>query len=81
MMFSATLSEDIRAICKRFMHNPREIYINDKAKLTLDGLQQYYVNLTVTQKNRKLVSLLDQLEFNQVVIFVSSVQRAQVFFK
>jgi ATP-dependent RNA helicase UAP56/SUB2 len=78
MMFSATLSEEIRGVCKRFMHNPREIYINDKAKLTLDGLQQYYVNLTETQKNRKLVSLLDQLEFNQVVIFVSSVQRAQV---
>jgi len=78
MMFSATLSEEIRGICKRFMHNPREIYINDKAKLTLDGLQQYYVNLTETQKNRKLVSLLDQLEFNQVVIFVSSVDRAQV---
>jgi len=78
MMFSATLSEDVRAVCKRFMHNPREIYINDKAKLTLDGLQQYYVNLTEGQKNRKLVSLLDVLEFNQVVIFVSSVERAQV---
>jgi ATP-dependent RNA helicase UAP56/SUB2 len=78
MMFSATLSEEVRGVCKRFMHNPREIYINDKAKLTLDGLQQYYVNLTETQKNRKLVSLLDQLEFNQVVIFVSSVERAQV---
>jgi len=78
MMFSATLSDEIRSLCKRFMHNPREIYINDKAKLTLDGLQQFYVNLTEAQKNRKLVSLLDVLEFNQVVIFVSSVDRAQV---
>jgi ATP-dependent RNA helicase UAP56/SUB2 len=76
MMFSATLSDDVRAVCKRFMHNPREIYINDKAKLTLDGLQQYYVNLKEEQKNRKLVNLLDVLEFNQVVIFVSTVERA-----
>jgi len=76
MMFSATLSDDVRAVCKRFMHNPREIYINDKAKLTLDGLQQFYVNLTENQKNRKLVNLLDVLEFNQVVIFVSTVDRA-----
>jgi len=76
MMFSATLSDDVRAVCKRFMHNPREIYINDKAKLTLDGLQQFYVNLKEEQKNRKLVNLLDVLEFNQVVIFVSTVQRA-----
>jgi len=58
------------------MHNPREIYINDKAKLTLDGLQQFYVNLKEEQKNRKLVNLLDVLEFNQVVIFVSTVERA-----
>lgn len=76
MMFSATLSEDVRQVCKRFMHNPREIYINDKAKLTLDGLQQFYVNLTENQKNRKLVNLLDVLEFNQVVIFVSTIERA-----
>jgi len=76
MMFSATLSDDVRAVCKRFMHNPREIYINDKAKLTLDGLQQFYVNLTENQKNRKLVNLLDVLEFNQVVIFVSTIERA-----
>jgi len=76
MMFSATLSEEVRSICKRFMKNPREIYINDGAKLTLHGLQQYYLNLTEQEKNRKLVDLLDVLEFNQVVIFVKSPQRA-----
>jgi len=76
MMFSATLSETIRPVCKKFMHNPLEIYINDGAKLTLHGLKQYYVNLQESEKNRKLVDLLDALEFNQVVIFVRSVNRA-----
>jgi len=76
MMFSATLSEEIRPICKKFMHNPLEIYINDGAKLTLHGLQQFYVEVQEHQKNRKLVDLLDALEFNQVVIFVKSVNRA-----
>jgi len=76
MMFSATLGETIRPVCKKFMHNPLEIYINDGAKLTLHGLKQYYVNLQETEKNRKLVDLLDALEFNQVVIFVRSVNRA-----
>jgi ATP-dependent RNA helicase UAP56/SUB2 len=76
MMFSATLSEDIRPVCKKFMHNPLEIYINDGAKLTLHGLQQYFVELSEDQKNRKLVDLLDALEFNQLVIFVRSVNRA-----
>jgi len=76
MMFSATLSDEIRPICKKFMHDPLEIYINEGSKLTLHGLQQYYVSLKENEKNRKLVDLLDALEFNQLVIFVGSVSRA-----
>merc|ERR550539_563918 len=45
-------------------------------KLSLQGLQQYVHELTEKEKNRKLNDLLDNLEFNQVVIFVKSVQRA-----
>jgi ATP-dependent RNA helicase UAP56/SUB2 len=41
MMFSATLSNEIRPVCKKFMHQPLEIFINDGSKLTLHGLQQY----------------------------------------
>jgi ATP-dependent RNA helicase UAP56/SUB2 len=53
-----------------------EIYVDDQSKLTLHGLQQYYVKLTEKEKNRKLIDILDALEFNQVVIFVKSTQRA-----
>jgi ATP-dependent RNA helicase UAP56/SUB2 len=76
MMFSATLADDIRPVCKKFMHNPLEIFINDGAKLTLHGLQQYYLQVTENEKNRKLVDILDALEFNQLIIFVKSVARA-----
>ncbi|XP_002738626.1 spliceosome RNA helicase DDX39B [Saccoglossus kowalevskii] len=75
MMFSATLSKDIRPICKKFMQDPMEVYVDDETKLTLHGLQQYYCKLKDNEKNRKLFDLLDVLEFNQVVIFVKSVQR------
>lgn len=54
-----------------------EIYVDDESKLTLHGLQQYYVKLTEAQKNRKLNDLLDNLDFNQVVIFVSGVRRCK----
>eukprot|EP00160_Parvularia_atlantis_P014283 Unigene345_Nuclearia_a/m.1195 Unigene345_Nuclearia_a/g.1195 ORF Unigene345_Nuclearia_a/g.1195 Unigene345_Nuclearia_a/m.1195 type:complete len:339 (-) Unigene345_Nuclearia_a:96-1112(-) len=77
MMFTATLSKDMRAICKKFMHNPHEILIDNETKLTLHGLQQHYVNVSEQEKNRQLADLLDSLEFNQVVIFVKSVQRAK----
>jgi hypothetical protein len=47
-----------------------EIFIDDDTKLTLHGLQQYYVKLEESQKNRKLTDLLDSLEFNQVCTLV-----------
>ena len=48
------------------MQDPMEVYIDDEAKLTLHGLQQHYVKLKDSEKNRKLFELLDVLEFNQV---------------
>ncbi|KAG7994632.1 hypothetical protein I3843_01G068200 [Carya illinoinensis] len=67
MMFSATLSKEIRPVCQKFMQELMEIYVDDETKLTLHGL---------VQKTRKLNDLLDALDFNQVVIFVRSVHRA-----
>ena len=55
---------------------PQEIYVDDESKLTLHGLVQHYVMLHEEEKNRKLTDLLDALDFNQVVIFVKSVPRA-----
>jgi ATP-dependent RNA helicase UAP56/SUB2 len=77
MMFSATLDKEIRPVCRKFTQHPVEIYVDDESKLTLHGLQQYYVKLTEQQKNRKLNDLLDSLDFNQVVIFVSGVRRCK----
>ncbi|KAA8569318.1 hypothetical protein EYC84_000973 [Monilinia fructicola] len=76
MMFSATLSQEVRPICKKFMQNPLEIYIDNETKLTLYGLQQYYIKLEEREKNRRLNELLDELSFNQVIIFVKSTVRA-----
>lgn len=42
--------------------------MDDETKLTLHGLQQYYVKLKDSEKNRKLFDLLDVLEFNQVML-------------
>ena len=44
----------------------------------MDSNSTYYIKLAEAGKNRKLNDLLDvlELEFNQVVIFVSKVARA-----
>merc|ERR1711903_132788 len=76
VMFSATMTKETRELCKKFMQDPHEISVDEESKLTLHGLLQYYVKLTEKEKNRKLNDLLDALHFNQVIIFVKSVQRA-----
>ena len=76
MMFSATMTAETRALCKKFMQDPHEIRVEEESKLTLHGLLQFYLKLSENEKNRKLNDMLDALEFNQVVIFVKSVQRA-----
>ena len=42
-----------------------EMYVDNDTKLTLHGLQQFYVKLQENSKNRKLFDMLDLLEFNQ----------------
>jgi len=75
MMFSATLPKDIRSVCRKFMKQPFEIFVDNEDKLTLHGLQQYYVSLKENEKNRKLNDILDMLQFNQVIIFVKNIVR------
>ena len=76
MMFSATMSQDVKAICRKFMRNPFEVFIDNEGKLTLHGLKQYYIKIEENEKIKKLTDLLDALQFNQVIVFVKSVDRA-----
>lgn len=51
---------------------PVEVYVDDESKLTLHGLVQHYTMLTEEQKNKRLMDLLDQLDFNQVCLLGKS---------
>jgi len=76
MMFSATLTGDMRDLTKKYTHNPHTFFI-DEEKLVLHGLKQYYFPIADKDKNRKLLDILDTLDFNQCIIFVSSKIRAE----
>eukprot|EP00002_Diphylleia_rotans_P024405 TRINITY_DN481_c0_g1_i10.p1 TRINITY_DN481_c0_g1~~TRINITY_DN481_c0_g1_i10.p1 ORF type:complete len:428 (+),score=120.55 TRINITY_DN481_c0_g1_i10:566-1849(+) len=77
MMFTATLNDKSREICKKFMQGALLEILIDDDKLTLDGLVQYYVSLSENQKNKKLLEILDAITFNNCVVFVSKPPRAQ----
>ena len=82
MMFTATLPDEMRLVCKKFMRaKPLEVLVDDEKELTLHGLVQHYVSLREEEKNRKLFDILDMLDFKQVVIFVKTPQRADALAK
>ena len=61
-----------------YLVQPVEVYVDDDTKLTLHGLSQHYLKLREEQKNRKLIDLLDALDFNQVYNLLSSTTFTQV---
>eukprot|EP00758_Cryptobia_borreli_P003675 Tbor_TRINITY_DN3907_c0_g1::TRINITY_DN3907_c0_g1_i1::g.845::m.845 len=77
MMFSATMTEELRNVAKKFMNKPMEIFVDEQQKLTLHGLTQFYCNLTEAEKGRRLVEILDAVDFNQCIIFTSTVERCE----
>ncbi|KNH03810.1 RNA helicase [Perkinsela sp. CCAP 1560/4] len=77
LMFSATMSEEMRNQAKKFMNNPLEIYVDQQSKLTLHGLVQYYITVEEKDKSKKLVEILDTVDFHQCIIFVNSVLRCE----
>jgi ATP-dependent RNA helicase UAP56/SUB2 len=81
MLFSATMPEAMKEICRKFTRNAVEVFVDDDKKLTLHGLQQFFIRLSPDQKNRKLIEILDNFKFNQLVVFVSEVKRAKALDK
>ena len=77
MMFTATLPDDTKTVCKKFMRKPVEIIVKEENKEHLEKLQQFYVKLKEDEKNKKLFDVLDAVQFNQVIIFVNSIPRCE----
>ncbi len=71
MMFTATLSEEMRTLAKQYLVSPQLVLVNDESRLTLHGLQQYYIGISEENRAQRLVAILEGLDYNQVVIFVA----------
>ena len=77
MMFSATMNAEMKETCKKFMKNAFEVTVDSEKKLTLHGLTQYFAELKEDEKTKTLLKLLDDVNFNQIIIFVSKVNRCK----
>lgn len=75
LMFSATMSKEVKIVCRKFMIDPLEVIVSDDTKLSLHGLRQHYLPLSEKHKRAGLLNIFRTFEFNQVIIFVNSVKR------
>ncbi|KAK8791307.1 ATP-dependent RNA helicase [Blastocystis sp. subtype 4] len=80
MMFTATLPAEVKTVCLKFMKSPLCVEVDDK-KLTLHGLRQFVMKVSENTKNRYLTEIMDNSEFNQLVIYTSSNVRAKALQK
>lgn len=77
-IFSATIPEVTLNLTKRFMTDPESILI-EKERLSLSLITQYYIN--VEEEKNKFITLDDlynKLTISQCIIYVNSVNRADI---
>ena len=68
-LFSATVPPEIRRLADTFMHDPVEIKVR-AATLTIDTVDQYYVEVPDGEKPDALVRVLKEERPEQAIVFV-----------
>jgi ATP-dependent RNA helicase DeaD len=68
-LFSATVPPEIRRLADTFMHDPEEIKVR-AATLTIDTVDQYYVEVPDREKPEALVNVLNEERPEQAIVFV-----------
>jgi translation initiation factor 4A len=68
-LFSATYTDEIIDMTKKFLREPTKILVK-KADVTLDGIKQYYVNCEREEfKFQTLCDLYEHISVSQMIIF------------
>jgi len=76
-IFSATITEDTLDLTNKFMNNPLKLLVK-KEELTLEGIVQYYINVSEEQfKFEVLADLYRFLNINQTIIYCNSKKKCQ----
>jgi translation initiation factor 4A len=76
-LFSATMPDEALYITKKFMNNPKKIFVK-RDELTLEGILQYYVDVGhADYKFDTICDLYDALNVSQSVIFCSTIRRVE----
>jgi ATP-dependent RNA helicase DeaD len=68
MLFSATMPPPVKRLAETYMYDPVTISITPK-KLTVDAIEQAYVEVDAAKKTEKLIEVLKKEEPEQAIVF------------
>ncbi len=68
MLLSATISDDIRKLARRYMYNPVEMNLS-KDEPSVEAIKQYYVTVDHDRKTDLLLYLLERDRPSQCIVF------------
>lgn len=78
VLLSATMPKEVLDVTTKFMRNPVRILVK-KDELTLEGIQQFYVNVEKDEyKLMCLIDLYDSISVTQAVIFCNTRRRVEM---
>jgi ATP-dependent RNA helicase DeaD len=67
-LFSATIDDNVRRVCSRYMRNPEEILVS-KDEIALEQISQYYMVVNEANKLEALCNILQQQHVRRAIIF------------
>jgi len=80
-LFSATLPDEILELTDKFMNEPERILVK-KEELTLEGIQQFYVNVKHNDwKYDVITDLYDLITINQCIVYINSKSRILLIYE
>ena len=71
-LFSATLPDEIIDLTSKFMNDPEKVLVK-KEQLTLEGIQQFFINIKHNDwKYEVITDLYDTINVGQCIIYINS---------
>tara|TARA_B100000674_G_scaffold490893_1_gene507759 strand:- start:670 stop:1797 length:1128 start_codon:yes stop_codon:yes gene_type:complete len=71
-LFSATLPDEILELTDKFMNEPERVLVK-KEELTLEGIQQFFINIKYNDwKYDVIIDLYDTINVGQCIIYMNS---------
>src|SRR5918911_4263980 len=75
-LFSATMPSEIMRLAQEYMHDPKEVMLNQE-ELSLDTIEQSYIVIPEREKFKHLCNFIKKRDKKQTIVFAATRQRAR----